>query len=144
MWCATMALNTLIGKGVIPDWSSHMIANELTVVYGLDHAQTLAIILPNVMEYKKEKKADKIIQYAERVLNLDVNLSQDQKIKQALEKTRDFFELMGNPTSLKDYNVDLEMLPKIIGNLKENGLVALGEHQDIALSDSKKILSMCL
>ena len=85
MWCATMALNTLIGKGVVPDWSSHMIGNELTVVYGLDHAQTLAIILPNVMEYKKDKKADKIIQYAERVLGLDVNLSRDHKKKQAIE-----------------------------------------------------------
>ena len=51
---------------------------------------------------------------------------------------------MGNRTNLKDYNVDLEMLPKIIDNLKENGLVALGEHQDISLSDSEKILSMCL
>ncbi|MBP6123403.1 iron-containing alcohol dehydrogenase, partial [Providencia sp.] len=44
MWTATLALNGLIGAGVPQDWSTHMLGHEITVLYGLDHAQTLAVI----------------------------------------------------------------------------------------------------
>ena len=49
MWCATMALNGLIGVGVPQDWATHMIGHELTALHGIDHAQTLAIVLPNML-----------------------------------------------------------------------------------------------
>ena len=48
MWCATQALNGLIGCGMTQDWSTHMIGHELTALYGIDHAQSLAIVLPAV------------------------------------------------------------------------------------------------
>lgn len=46
MWSATMALNGLIGAGVPQDWATHMLGHELTARHGLDHAQTLAVVLP--------------------------------------------------------------------------------------------------
>ena len=144
MWCATMALNTLIGQGVKQDWSTHMIGHELTAVYGLDHAQTLAIILPNMMEYKQDKKKDKLIQYADRVLGISKELSSEEKIKLAIEKTRSFFEKMGNKTTLSSYGVDIDALSNVLNNLEENKMLSLGEHQDIKLEDSKKILEMCI
>ena len=49
MWTATLALNGLIGIGVPQDWATHMIGHELTAIHGLDHAQTLAVILPNLL-----------------------------------------------------------------------------------------------
>jgi NADP-dependent alcohol dehydrogenase len=36
-----MALNGLIQKGVPSDWAT-MIGHELTAMYGIDHARTLA------------------------------------------------------------------------------------------------------
>ncbi|MDO9262078.1 MAG: iron-containing alcohol dehydrogenase, partial [Flavobacteriaceae bacterium] len=48
MWCCTMALNGLIAKGVPTDWATHMIGHELTALHGLDHAQSLAVIGPNL------------------------------------------------------------------------------------------------
>jgi NADP-dependent alcohol dehydrogenase len=68
MWCATLALNCLIGAGVPQDWTTHMIGHEITALHGLDHAQTLAIVLPSVLNVKKEQKAAKLLQYAERSL----------------------------------------------------------------------------
>ena len=67
MWCATMALNGLIGSGVPQDWSSHAIGHELTALFGLAHAETLAIVLPGTMAVRKEEKKAKLIQYAKRV-----------------------------------------------------------------------------
>ena len=44
-----MALNGLIGTGVPQDWATHMIGHELTALYNIDHAQTLAIVLPSML-----------------------------------------------------------------------------------------------
>ena len=70
MWCATMALNGLIGRGVPQDWATHMIGHELTALFGLDHAQTLAIILPNLLWVQRGIKREKLLQYAGRVWDL--------------------------------------------------------------------------
>lgn len=51
MWVACLALNGLIGAGVPQDWSTHLLGHELTALYGLDHAQTLAVILPACCRY---------------------------------------------------------------------------------------------
>ncbi len=91
MWCATLALNGLIGAGVPQDWATHMIGHELTVMHGLDHAQTLAIVLPSVLTVKKEQKAAKLLQYAERVWGI-VDGDDSERIDKAIEKTRSFFE----------------------------------------------------
>ena len=143
MWCATMALNGLINQGVPQDWATHMIGHELTAMYGLDHAQTLAIVLPNIMNYKRDKKEAKLLQYAERVWNItEGNIN--ERIDTAIEKTRAFFEVMGAKTKLSGYDVDTKKLPDIIDALVRHNMVALGEHKDIRISDSKKILEMCV
>lgn len=78
-----MALNGLIGAGVPQDWSTHMLGHELTALHGLDHAQTLAIVLPAMLTARKAQKRDKLLQYAERVWNLRDG-SEDQRIDGAI------------------------------------------------------------
>ena len=58
MWSATMALNGLIGAGVPQDWATHMLGHELTAMHDLDHAQTLAIVLPALLHEKKAQKRE--------------------------------------------------------------------------------------
>ncbi len=138
MWSATMALNGLIGAGVPQDWATHMLGHELTALHGLDHAQTLAIVLPSLLEAKKEQKRAKLLQYAERVWNLHAG-SEDQRIDAAIAATRDFFERMGVPTHLSDYGLDGSTIPSLINKLDEHGYHHLGEHGDITLEESKRI-----
>jgi NADP-dependent alcohol dehydrogenase len=64
MWAATQALNGLIGAGVPQDWATHMLGHELTAMHGLDHAQTLAIVLPALWNEKRDTKRAKLLQYA--------------------------------------------------------------------------------
>lgn len=143
MWTATLALNGLIGAGVPQDWSTHMIGHELTALHGLDHAQTLAIILPSVMNEQRNQKHDKLIQYAERVWHLTEG-DDESRIDHAITKTRDFFEQMGVRTYLKDYQISLSDIPAMIKQLGDHGLTQLGEHNDIDLDKSKKILEASL
>ncbi|ATZ92826.1 MULTISPECIES: alcohol dehydrogenase [Dickeya] len=138
MWSATMALNGLIGAGVPQDWSTHMLGHEITAMHGLDHAQTLAIVLPAMLNERRVQKREKLLQYAERVWNLRDG-TEDQRIDAAIAATRAFFEQMGVPTRLSDYQLDGSSIPAMVAKLEEHGMTALGEHHDITLDISRRV-----
>ncbi|MEI6065304.1 MAG: iron-containing alcohol dehydrogenase [Pseudanabaena sp. ELA748] len=142
MWCATMALNGLIGVGVPQDWATHMIGHELTALHGIDHAQTLAIVLPNMLTVQRDRKREKLLQYADRVWGL-VDGTEDARIDQAIQKTRDFFESVGVRTKLSDYGVGLDVIPLITDRFEKRGFVALGEHQDVTPKVVEQVLTLC-
>ncbi|EOC1324683.1 alcohol dehydrogenase [Cronobacter dublinensis] len=138
MWAATQALNGLIGAGVPQDWATHMLGHELTAMHGLDHAQTLAVVLPALWNEKRNEKRAKLLQYAGRVWNITEGCD-DERIDAAIAATRRFFETMGAPTRLRDYGLDGSSIPALLAKLEEHGLTALGEHQDITLDVSRRI-----
>ncbi|MEO2268949.1 iron-containing alcohol dehydrogenase [Pseudoalteromonas pernae] len=143
MWSATMALNGLIGKGVPQDWATHMIGHELTALYGLDHAQTLAIVLPALMFEKKTQKREKILQLGRRVFALE-NADEDALVDATIKAVQDFFEQMGVKTRLGDYDLGEQAVDAAISNLTRNGLNALGEHGDITPDVATNILKLAL
>jgi NADP-dependent alcohol dehydrogenase len=138
MWCATMALNGLIGLGVPQDWATHMIGHELTAFHGLDHARTLAIVLPGVMNICRQQKQAKILQYAERIWGITSGTA-DEKINLAILKTIGFFEMMGLPASLSYYGVTSSTVEKIAGRFAERKST-LGENKEIDSEVVRKIL----
>ncbi len=99
MWCATQALNTLIGCGVDQDWATHMIGHELTALYGLDHALTLAIILPAALRERIEAKRAKLTQYGKRIFGVD-------RAEAAIDRTEAFFRELGMKTRLSEHGID--------------------------------------
>ncbi|MFZ1326343.1 MAG: iron-containing alcohol dehydrogenase [Candidatus Contendobacter sp.] len=139
MWCTTLALNGLIGAGVPGDWATHMIGHEITALYGLDHAQTLAIVLPSVMAAKRDQKRAKLLQYAARVWAVHDG-GEDERIDVAIAKTRAFFERMGVRTYLSDYGIGGDAVPALVAQLERHQLTRLGEHGDIDLLASRTIL----
>jgi NADP-dependent alcohol dehydrogenase len=139
MWAATMALNGLIGQGVPQDWATHMIGHEITALYGLDHAQTLAIVLPSLLQQQRGQKRDKLLQYGRRVWQLQ-HQDEERLIDDAINHTRAFFEQMGVPTRLADYGIKADAVDKLVAALQANGMVKLGEHGDITPDVSRQIL----
>ena len=87
MWSASMALNGLIGAGVPQDWSTHLIGHELTALHGIDHARTLAIVLPANLQVRRQEKREKLLQYAARVWQI-VEGDEEQRIDTAIARTR--------------------------------------------------------
>ena len=139
MWCATLALNGLIGAGVPQDWSTHMIGHELTALYDLDHAQTLAIVLPGMLNARKDAKRAKLLQFAERVW--DIRDGDDEaRMNAAIERTEAFFVQMGLSTRLSDYGLGAEQIEAVMANLERDGRTKLGEHRDISLDVSRAVL----
>lgn len=141
MWCASLALNGLIGLGVPQDWTSHAIGHELTALHGMDHAQTLAVVLPSLLEVRRERKRAKLLQYAERIWGLESG-DEEARISQAIERTRGFFEQVGVSTRLSSYGVGKETIGEVVSRLESRGVVELGEHGDIGPEAIAEILSL--
>lgn len=143
MWAATMALNDLLSCGVPGDWATHRIGHELTGLYGLDHAATLAVVLPSLLKVKRGQKREKLLQYAERVFGLTTG-SEDHRIDTAIERTRVFFEKMGVKTRLSDYGLGATIIPEVAAKLREHWQMPLGEHGDVTPEVASEILELAL
>lgn len=142
MWCCTMALNGLIQKGVPTDWSVHAIGHELTALFGIDHARTLAIIVPGHYRYNFETKKEKLAQYAERIWNIEEG-SVDEKAELAIIRTESFFHSLGIETKLSDYTVDYKgTAENIAKRFTERGWLGLGEHKNLNPDDVRKIVEL--
>ena len=142
VWSATMALNGLIQKGVPSDWATHMIGHELTALYEIDHARTLAIIGPNLYRVMFDTKKDKLAQYGQRVWNIQGN-STEEIAEKAIEKTVEFFHKMGMKTKLSENAENYENTADFIANrFEERGWKVLGEKQNITIEKVKAIVEM--
>ena len=142
VWSATMALNGLIQKGVPSDWATHMIGHELTALYEIDHARTLAIIGPNLYRVMFETKKEKLAQFGERVFNLTGDSTEDVAEK-AIEKLVTFLEEMGMETKLSQAATNYDNTANFIVNrFEERGWKAMGEKQNITLDKVREIVEM--
>ena len=142
VWSATMALNGLIQKGVPSDWATHMIGHELTALYEIDHARTLAIIGPNLYRVMFDTKKDKLAQYGQRVWNIQGN-STEEIAEKAIEKTVEFFHKMGMKTKLSENTENYKKTADFIANrFEERGWKVLGEKQNITIEKVKAIVEM--
>ena len=140
MWAATMALSGVIRVGVPEDWSTHMIGLELTALFGMDHAQTLAVLLPSTLQVCREAKRAKLLQYAERVWDITEG-TEDARIDRAIKTTRTFFSDLGVQTQLSGYGIDATTaVGRVVDQLVSHGMTQLGEHADITPEISRQIL----
>lgn len=141
MWASTLALNGLIGSGVPQDWSTHMIGHELTALFDIDHARTLAIILPGVWQVMFEQKQKKLAQYGRTVLHLEG--TEQEVAEHAIALTEQFFHSMGILTRIDDYSEKCYLVWDIPKRFKERNWM-LGELQNIDHLKVEEILKLRL
>ncbi|HEY0467210.1 MAG TPA: iron-containing alcohol dehydrogenase [Polyangiaceae bacterium] len=143
MWAASLSLNGLIGQGVPQDWTTHHIGHELTALFGLDHARSLAVVLPAVLEARRVQKAEKLLQFGARVFGLS-GASESECIDGTIAQTVAFLESLGIPTRLSAYGIGEEAIPQIVAKLKANRRLRMGERLDITPDAAGKILTLAL
>ncbi len=142
MWCATQALNQLIGVGVPQDWATHMIGHQVTALYGLDHGQTLAVVAPALLRHQRARKREKLLQYADRVWGIRGGTEEDG-IEGAIRATEEFFRSVGVPTRLRDYGVGPEAPARVAEKFEKRG-EKVGERGDLGSKEIREILEMAL
>ncbi|MGL4854965.1 MAG: NADH-dependent alcohol dehydrogenase, partial [Lentisphaeria bacterium] len=120
-----------------------MIGHELTNLFGIDHGKTLAILQPAIWSVMHEQKHAKLLQYAQRVWNINEG-SEESRVEHAINKTREFFNSLGIKTKLSDYGVSAQQLPLVVEALEEHKFTALSETGKITPEKVLEILKLAL
>lgn len=142
MWSANQALNGLIGSGVPHDWATHMIGHELTAVWGVDHARSLAIIQPSLLRNQMKFKRAKLEQMGLNVFALEAS---DDLAERTVQLIEDFYHQLGVATKLENYGDNRQQaIDKVIEQLEKHGMTVLGENQAIDLATSREILDLAI
>lgn len=142
MWTANQALNGLIGSGVAQDWATHMIGHELTALYGVDHARSLAIVQPSLLRVQLESKQAKLAQMGKNVFGL---AESDAIAEDTIAAIEGFYHSLDVATQLTEHQEGKPAaVEAVLGQLKKNNMVALGENQAITPDVSKAILELAV
>ncbi|KIE21408.1 aldehyde reductase [Vibrio sinaloensis] len=142
MWSANQALNGLIGSGVPQDWATHMIGHEMTALWGVDHARSLAIVQPSLLRHQIEAKRSKLEQMGINVFGLQHSEALAEKTIDAIEQ---FYASMNVDTQFSDYeSTKAQAVDAVVTQLSEHGMTKLGEHQQIGLEESRQILEQAI
>ena len=138
MLLANQALNGFIGSGVPQDWATHMIGHELTAFYGLDHAQSLAVVQPHLLRVMIKDKQDKLTQMGKEVFDMPHNY------EMVIEAIEYMYQSIGVPTKLSAYKTDSHVISNITKALESHGMTAIGEKGNVTLDKVALILEMSL
>lgn len=141
MWAATVALNGWISVGVPQDWATHQIGHELTALHGVDHARSLAVVLPYLMQFKIEDKKAKLIQYAKEVWG--ENGTDSELVDKAIKLTIGFYESIGIPTKASAYGIGEETIEEIKRRFTAKN-AKYGEKGDIDAEATATVLRMSI
>lgn len=139
MWLANQALNGLIGLGMPQDWATHFIGHELSGLYGIDHARTLAIIQPNLLRVLVNQKQDKLLQMGSNVFQMNT-----KDPKEVIDQIEKLYLLLHVNLKISSYTNDTGIELKVLSLLKKHGFVNFGDRELVNIETVKKILEMSL
>jgi len=138
-WMANQALNGLIGSGVPQDWGTHFIGHELSGLYGIDHARTLAIIQPHLLRELIDEKKDKLLQMGKNVFTIDT-----KNPEEIILKIEEIYKSLNVNLNLSFYTDDTHINAKVTDLLEKHGFTKFGDKESISLDIVKKILNRSL
>lgn len=135
MHICNQALNFQLANGVCQDWSTHIIGHELTAFYNLDHARSLAVVLPHLLREMIEEKQEKLAQFGKNVFGIE---NDNEAI---IKKIEEIFESVGVPTKLTEYEIDNKVIENVHNAFKSHGYLEIGENGTVTLDKVAKILN---
>ncbi len=108
MYISTTAFNGTLANGTDGgDWATHRIEHAISAVYDIPHGGGLAILFPNWLEHVLEDDPSRVKQLAVNVLGVSPEGKTDIEIaKEGAKALRDFWNSLGAPNSLGDYDID--------------------------------------
>lgn len=107
LYNGTMALNGMLSMGYQGDWATHNIEHAVSAVYDIPHGGGLAILFPNWMKHNLHVKPERFKQLAVRVFGVNPEgKSAEEAGLEGIEKLREFWNSIGAPSRLADYEID--------------------------------------
>lgn len=139
----TLALNGMLNMGYSGDWATHNIEHAVSAVYDIPHGGGLAIIFPNWMKHTLDENVDRFKQMAVRVFDVSTDGKSDREVAlEGIEKLREFWNSIGAPSRLADYDINDEKLELMAEKTVVFG--EFGRFKKLTKEDSYEILKASL
>ncbi|MCB2289347.1 iron-containing alcohol dehydrogenase [Clostridium sp. CS001] len=138
MWTSSLAINGLLSYGKVTEWSTHGMEHELSAYYDITHGVGLAILTPHWMKYiLNEETLEKFVEYGVNVWGIDAKKDKYEIANEAIDKTREYFNSLGIPSSLKEVGINEERLEEMAKQATRRG--KLGNFRAL---DSEDVLNI--
>lgn len=122
LYSGTMALNGILNMGYRGDWATHNIEHAVSAVYDIPHGGGLAILFPNWMKHNLNVKPERFKQLAVRVFNVDpAGKTDEETALEGIKKLREFWNSIGAPSRLADYDIDDSKIELMADKATVNG-----------------------
>ena len=140
LWTSSLAINGLLSYGKDTEWSVHAMEHVLSAYYDITHGVGLAILTPYWMEYSlNEKTLAKFVEYGVNVWGLEAQADQQEIAHQAINKTREFFNSLGMPSTLREVGIEEDKLEMMAKQATAGG--ELGDFKPLNAQDVLNIFS---
>lgn len=142
MWCATLALNGLIGAGVPWDFATHRLGQVICAEFDITHGLSLAVVWPEWARYVIDEDCERFKKFAVELWNVSCHGKTDKEIGLlGIQKTEEFFEGLGVDISLKNCEPKEGTIDKMAQMAVDIGPV--GGFKKLNKEDVKTILQRC-
>lgn len=106
-WASIVALNGWVNAGTKGGYPVHMLEHTLSAYHDITHAAGLAVVNPSWMRFAAGHRAQKFVQFAERIFGLKANGPDDLDCAlQGIDRFEAFLKSIGCPTRLSELNID--------------------------------------
>ncbi|MDR2522431.1 MAG: iron-containing alcohol dehydrogenase [Synergistaceae bacterium] len=134
-WAACQAHNGSLscGRGERGDFSSHKLGHTLSLLFGVAHGASLAVMMPAWARYVCQDNPTPFARFAEAVFGVEDDDEEEMAIE-GIERLEDFFHSVGAPTSLRGLKVaedDIERAAKNAAAFSPFGVVKALSAEDI-------------
>ncbi|WP_462411143.1 iron-containing alcohol dehydrogenase [Neobacillus sp. Marseille-QA0830] len=122
LYSGTMALNGMLNMGYNGDWATHNLEHAVSAVYDIPHGGGLAILFPHWMEHNLNVKPERFKKLAVRVFGVNPEGKTPEEVGlEGIRKLREFWNSIGAPSRLADYNIDDSKLDVMADRAMVNG-----------------------
>ncbi|WP_025691426.1 iron-containing alcohol dehydrogenase [Paenibacillus zanthoxyli] len=143
LYSGTMALNGMVSMGFAGDWATHNIEHAVSAVYDIPHGGGLAILFPQWMKYNLDASPERFRQLAVNVFGVDPSGKSDREVGlEGIEALRRFWDSIGAPSRLADYNIDASHIDAMADKAIRFG--PFGNFRKLKREDTVKIYTMSL
>lgn len=113
-WASTQALNGLIYSGTAGfSYPNHMIEHSLSALYNVPHGAGLSVVMPAWMKWYHTKNLQQFERFAREIFGKSTAI-------EGLEALENWFNKVGTPTRLSQFNIASSELPIILENVLGN------------------------
>ncbi|MCR5109124.1 MAG: iron-containing alcohol dehydrogenase [Lachnospiraceae bacterium] len=113
MWAGMMAHNNSCGVGRTQDWISHDIEHELSALYDCAHGAGLAVTFPAYLSHVYKHDTERLRQWAVRVWGCEDSGSDEDIIKEGINRYRTYLKRIGMPTTMGELGGKEEDIDKL-------------------------------